>query len=174
MRTAVMKQLPFELAVMEWGIKPETKTTSSDVHHVELTAQINTGVSVSSLKKQIGNMQKTTALYGEEKEAVKKRDTNPPANVSVLHFSADGDITPEWLANFWACIIHDVKEHNHTLAGVLRGCMIKSFDRKQLTIETAYAFHRDKLDNAKTKEILEQIAKNLTGNPVTVTVELKS
>lgn len=185
MKYSVLPQLPFELAVIEWGEREGAERS----RHTEqnLSAELgNVGsgeieetlvdatISVTSLRKHAGNMQKIKALYGESKEEVKKTPPGPPANVSVLNFSAKGEITPEWLSEFWTCIIRDIKQHNHTLAGVLRGCMIKSFDRKALVIETAYAFHREKLDNGKTKAVIEEICRNLTGNPVSVTVELKS
>jgi DNA polymerase III subunit gamma/tau len=188
MRFAVLPQLPFEIAVIEWG-ELQARTDTEDVlsaDEVETKLRlresdadpvgngVSTTVSVTTLRKQAGNMKKITALYGETEEKKKKPEDSPTANVSVLNFSAQGEITPEWLQEFWRCIIQDIKQHNHTLAGVLRGCMIKSFDRKNLVIEASYAFHREQLDNKKTKAILEQICRNLTGNSVSVTVELKS
>lgn len=172
---AVIPQLPLELAVIELTLEDALVQTQDTQGADDVSSlHVAEGISLSSLRKEIGNVQKKKALYGEEKKAEVKKTAVPPANVSVLHFTADGEITPEYLREFWTCIIREVKQHNHTLAGVLRGCMIKSFDRKNLVIETAYSFHREKLDNANTKEILEQIAKTLTGNPVSVTVELKS
>jgi DNA polymerase III gamma/tau subunit len=194
MRTAVLPQLPFEIAVIEWGELRMQNNLPADKQAQNETSERNgtmneesdtktektvvkgadASVSVTTLRKQVGNIKKITALYGETEEKKKKPEAGPPANVSVLNFSAKGDITPEWLEEFWTCIIANIKQHNHTLAGVLRGCMIKSFDRKQLVIETAYTFHREKLDNGQTKEVLEKICRDLTGNPVSVTVELKS
>lgn len=93
--------------------------------------------------------------------------------MSLLHYSANGDMSQEWLVLFWKNFILKVKDYNHTLAGVLRGCKLASFDRKHLIIETAYTFHRERLDEGKTKDILDKIASDLTGNPVQVKVELK-
>jgi hypothetical protein len=94
--------------------------------------------------------------------------------VSILDFSAEGEITSSWLAAFWKALISEMKHHNHTLAGVLRGCMIKSFDRKHLIIETAYKFHKEKLDEGKTMKVLESVCKTLTGKPIGITIVLKS
>jgi DNA polymerase-3 subunit gamma/tau len=196
MKYAVLPQLPFELAVIEWGeraqntTEPNTEQLGSKIQRsaqsgsvassdditgkTRYTKSTDDSVSVSTLRKQVGNMHKIKAMYGEKDEKKEKAPAGAPADVSVLNFSAQGDITPEWLQAFWRAIIQEIKQHNHTLAGVLRGCKIKSFDRKHLIIETAYTFHQEKLDNAKTKAALEQICRSLTGNPVAVTVELKS
>lgn len=176
MKYSVLPQLPLELAIIEWGgVTIDVDAISDNISVIgNLQVTPETIISVSTLRKQVGNAQKIKALYGEAEEKKQKAPATPPANVSVLDFSAEGEITTEWLQEFWAAIIQQVKTHNHTLAGVLRGCVIKSFDRHKLILETAYAFHRDKLDNTKTKEVLEQICRELTGNPVSVTVELKA
>ncbi len=170
MRYAVLPQLPLELAVIEWsqegqGTK-ETKETKE-------TKKIEEGVSVSTLRKHVGNLHKQRALSGDEpkKDQPKTSDTNE--DVSLLHYSANGDVSKEWLALLWKNMIVKVKDYNHTLAGVLRGCKLASFDRKQLVIETAYKFHKERLDEMKAKDILDKIATDLTGNPVQVRVELR-
>lgn len=172
---AVLPQLPFELAIIEWGAdNKEGEAAAASFVITEGVERTNGSVTVAHLRKQAGNIKKVQALYGDKDEKKPKSTQPPPAHVSVLHFSAKGDITPEWLHAFWSAIIQDVKQHNHTLAGVLRSCMIKSFDRQTLVIETAYTFHHEKLNTGATKQILESICRNLTGNPVTVTVELKA
>jgi DNA polymerase III subunit gamma/tau len=192
MRYSVLPQLPVELAVIEWSqvsINKPILNENGDTEHKSDVMKVNAGdgnskqpknnvrttVTVSTLRKDAGNIRKIKAMYGDVGDERKvKPAPHPTTNISVLNFSANGEITPEWLHDFWNAIIHEVRKHNHTLAGVLRGCMIRSFDRKALIIETAYSFHREKLDNGKTKETLEQICRSLTGNPVSVTVELKS
>src|SRR5690606_20286901 len=133
MKSSVLVQLPFELAVIEWGVRHAAGHLAElGEKSAENNGEAEEVVSLAGLRRRTGNLQKIKALYGEVKVEAKKKDTTPTANVSVLDFSAEGEITPEWLSAFWTSIIHDVKQHNHTLAGVMRGCMIKSFDRKKL------------------------------------------
>jgi hypothetical protein len=42
-----------------------------------------------------------------------------------------------------------------------------------LIIETAFKFHKEKLDEAKTQQALAKVCKQLTGNDVQVRVELR-
>lgn len=69
--------------------------------------------------------------------------------------------------------IDKVKQHNQSVAGLLRGCKIKSIDSKELILETPYKFHKEKLEEKKTLELLEKIVKEITGNSVGVLVLLK-
>ncbi len=70
-------------------------------------------------------------------------------------------------------LIDSVKVYNHSIAGVLRGCSIHNFDEKNLVIETAYKFHKEKLEEKKTIALIEKIIKELTGKTVAVSVLLK-
>lgn len=182
-KSAVLAQLPLELALLEWSgpvIIEQKVTENNDAKGdvAEITTQtekvvISTdNVSVASLRKQVGNIAKIKALYGEPKEVIVK-ETIMTSDLNLMHVPNDG-ITQEWLTEFWRSIISEMKQHNHTLAGVLRGCMIRDFDKKTLIIETAFKFHKEKLDDARTKQMLEQVCRGLLGNPVQVTIELKS
>lgn len=162
-KNAVLPQLPLELLVAEWAAgKTETDLESEDQ-----------GVTVVTLRKQVGDLAKIKALYGEVKEEKKVSLKSKVSDISLLNFSAEGEITKEWMDNFWNCIISAVKDYNHTLAGVLRGCGLKSFDRKTLIIETAYKFHKEKLDSVQTMKSLEDVCRELTGVPVKVSIVLK-
>ncbi len=171
MRDSVVLQLPLEFLVIDFI----RSTPLSEIPSMGKSA-VDTGpedVSASSLRKQIGNIAKVRALYGEKDkiQAPKKVDSMPDAR--LLDFSKDGDLTPEWLQAFWKGIISEMRSHNHTIAGVLRGCMIRSYDRKHLQIQTAYAFHKEKLEESKTKQALEAVCRELTGKPVSVSIVLK-
>ena len=71
-------------------------------------------------------------------------------------------------------MIDKVKAYNHSIAGVLRGCSIKSYDGKSLIIEAKFKFHKDKLSEKKTQEILIEACKNITKKNVKVEVLLRA
>ena len=131
---------------------------------------------MAHLRKQVGAMAKIKALYGEEAEVkaqTVEENNNTVHAISLLHFSANDEITAQWLDLFWKSIISEMKNYNHTIAGVLRSCKIKDFDRKNLKIEAAYQFHKDKLSEEKTYFALENICKSLLGSSVVVEVVLR-
>lgn len=70
-------------------------------------------------------------------------------------------------------VIQKVKQENYALAGVLRGCMQKSFDGNTLVLETRFKFHKDRLSDTASLELLGKISSEVAGNPVKVLVLLQ-
>lgn len=169
---AVISQLPLELAIIEWcsqvTLSPSTDSSSSDA-----VAVTKDGITVASLRKQVGAIKKTHALYGAPKKVKEEKVTIETSTVELEHTSGDGTITKEWMDHFWNSLINEMKKHNHTAAGVLRSCTIKSYDSKELIISTAYSFHKERLEEFKTKDALVASVKMLTGKTVAVAIELK-
>lgn len=184
MKHAVLPQLPLELAIIEYCQKEEA-VVIDEVVSVQVPAPIEKVVSaessgepkevtVTTLRKQVGTMAARKALYGEDPTEKKPEKKAPAqADVDLLHTSPEGEVAQEWLDALWKGMIAEVKNHNHTIAGVLRGCRIVSYDRKELVIEAAYQFHKERLDELKTRDALSKICKMLTGKDVSVKVELK-
>ena len=178
MKNTVLPQLPLELALLEWS-DANVNTGSDDMPVVQKAKQspiVNeSGVSVSSLRKQVGTIKRNQVLYGDkDKKAPEPEVTVETTTVELMHTSGDGPVTTEWLDLFWKNLIHEMKKENHTVAGLLRGCTIKSYSEKQLIIETSYKFHKERLDDLKTRDALLTISKLLTGNELEIRVQLKS
>ncbi len=125
-----------------------------------------------SLRKQVGNIKKNQAMYGTPKQDSPVKQESAKSSVSLLHASS-GEVTAEWLDNMWKNVITEMKTYNHTVAGLLRGCKLKSYNKTQIVIETSYKFHKERLDDIKTNRELVRICKLLTGKEMTVVVELK-
>lgn len=73
----------------------------------------------------------------------------------------------------WHDLIDKVKLYNHSIAGVLRGCTLKSYDNTKIVIETGYKFHKERLEEKKTREILEKVCREISGKTIGVSVLLK-
>lgn len=178
MKYAVLPQLPLELAIIEWcESKLEIQNEKKVAGEVSKSVIVeDTEVSVSSLRKQVGTIKKIKALYGEKALAKESSEEEVPvvatSTVELLQTAGD-TVTKEWLELFWKNLIVEMKKYNHTVAGVLRGCTIKSYADGQLVIQTAYKFHKERLDDMKNRESLLKISKLLTGKDIEITVELK-
>ncbi len=73
----------------------------------------------------------------------------------------------------WRELIDKVKVYNHSIAGVLRGCRLKSYDNKEIVIETGYKFHKERLEDEKTRTIIEKVCKEISGIKIDVSVVLR-
>jgi len=177
MKLAVLPQLPLELVVIEWCQSSQSDAAVAIVTELKAVSPGTSGdVTVSHLRKQIGEMQKNKALYGsaEPDSLENSKPTITTMGVDLLRAPIDGEVTREWLDMLWKNIISEMKNYNHTIAGVLRSCMIKSYSKEEIIIEAGYKFHKDRLDDAKTRTELIKICKMLTGNEVKIGVELKA
>lgn len=67
-------------------------------------------------------------------------------------------------------LIAKVKEENFSIAALLRDSKVEKFDGKNLTLTTKYKFHKERLSEAKTVELLEKHLKQLTGKSVKVVI----
>lgn len=168
MKYAVLPQLPLELACISYCMK-------EDEQEILPSVEEDKGVSLSALRKKAGNMAKIKTLYGDTsvKSATVSQQNPQEEGVDLLHASPNGEVTKEWQDMLWKHIIHEMKQYNHTIAGVLRGCTIGKYDKKVLIIETAYKFHKEKLEEMKVQQELNLVCRKLTGNELTVKVELK-
>jgi DNA polymerase III subunit gamma/tau len=83
-----------------------------------------------------------------------------------------GLLTLEKLAEHWKDFIEELKPFNHSVAGVLRSARPKSVARGIVTIEAFYQFHKDKLSESKTKDVLIGVLNKLFGEKVKIEVVL--
>ena len=173
MRTAVVSSLPLELALISYML-PSTAQSEVERSALPHVAKLQDGkdLDLNGMRRKVGELQKQRAVTNE-KEDEKKEEKSEATGASLMAYKATGDLTPEWLTEFWQTFILKVKEKNHTISGVLRGCRLRSFDRKNLIIETSYKFHKDRLSESKTLTALSEAASAMAGNPVSVTIELK-
>lgn len=72
----------------------------------------------------------------------------------------------------WNTLIQKVKENNVSVAGVLRGCKLKEQTDKEFIIETKYKFHKEKLEEKKTHDLLTKIVQEITSKNLLVSIEL--
>ena len=81
--------------------------------------------------------------------------------------------TPQTADDIWPKFIEKTKSYNHSVAGVLHSCSLKSYDGKSFVIETKYKFHKEKLEENKSRQILEDALKDLTGEQVKISINLR-
>ncbi len=70
-------------------------------------------------------------------------------------------------------LIERVNKDNFAIAGVLRGCRVESFDKGTMIISTSFKFHKERLDEQKTINMLEEVLKDITGNTAKLSVTLR-
>jgi len=152
---AVLEQLPLELAIIEW-----TQDGITDFTRVEGDAQ-----------QALEEKNKTQASLSESRTT--KEVQNSTLGASSTFNSPSNDKISNSLEIFWKDLMEKIKPLNHSVAGVLRGCSMKSYTDKKLTIETSYKFHKERLEEEKIRKIIEEVAGEITGDKVSFFVLLR-
>src|SRR6185369_13648673 len=122
---AVLPQLPLELAIIEYCTAVAKETQEVPLRQ-SFVGQANQGVTVSTLRKEVGDLKKKEALYGVLKPAAKEETAAVNhTKVELMHASPNGEIKIELIDALWKQMISEMKQYNHTIAGLLRGCSVK-------------------------------------------------
>ncbi len=122
-------------------------------------------------------MEVAVVEYCADSVAVKQVEPAAPAGGTAPPAVDDspvpvGMLTLEKLTEHWKDFIEELKPFNHSVAGVLRSARPKSVAHGIVTIEAFYQFHKDKLSESKTKDVLIAVLKKLFGEKVKVEVVL--
>ncbi|MCL5970521.1 MAG: DNA polymerase III subunit gamma/tau, partial [Patescibacteria group bacterium] len=130
LKYAVLPQLPLEIAVIEWGERSNNAISSvadSSSLASELTGEAGSNMHLSRSSKSASSQ-----------EITKIHVPNSSSHQNNSFASGQSGIAgnDQNKLNIWNKLIDQVKHENHSLAGVLRGCSLKSFDGKNLEIET--------------------------------------
>jgi len=149
LKYAVLPQLPLELAIVEWGLGGALRSPR----------QFDD--SSNSISPHSANLARANESEHGSKDASFKSSSHAEAPRAAGTDS------------FWQELINKVKAYNHSIAGVLRGCKLQSYDNKKIVIETGYKFHKERLNERKTREIIEKVCKEISGKTIGVSVLLK-
>ncbi|MDO8657458.1 MAG: DNA polymerase III subunit gamma/tau [Candidatus Levybacteria bacterium] len=167
LKYAVLSQLPLELAVIEWAIRDGRLPHVADDARQSLS--LNSNKSLSSLSES--RLPKSENNSNVKSESAFSSFASGQS--SITGSKSDHEKAPRTHDVIWQELISSVKTHNHSIAGILRGCSLKTFDEKELIIEAKYKFHKERLDDKKAMEVLEKVVEEITGKEVKIKVLLK-
>jgi DNA polymerase-3 subunit gamma/tau len=161
LKYAVLPQIPLELVIVEWGLQTQKNAEQNVPVEPAQTVQRNSALNSvvfgdrTTISKQNQNS-KGTQVVGMQPKLTQQELEKYSENVAL-----------------WNALIDKVKSFNHSVAGVLRGCSIKSYDGKTLLLQTNFKFHKDKLSEEKTQAILKNACKEVTKKNVKIEIVLK-
>ena len=151
LKYAVLPQIPLELAIVEWSVARQPRVSDD-----------------ARLQNPQNQPSNPKPNFSSSESGLPRSDKDLNQNITQQDIAKYSENDALWIA-----LIDKVKAYNHSIAGVLRGCSIKSYDGKSLIIEAKFKFHRDKLSEKKTQEIVIEACKNITKKNVKVEVLLK-
>ena len=162
LKYAVLPQIPLELVIVEWGIAGQGVVEAGPLETGPVRSLPPTNTPSPSSVRVVGSPSSSATRLSVEPEI--KSNENIVQQDIAKYSEHDA---------LWGALIDKVKTYNHSVAGVLRGCNIKSYDKKVLLLETNFKFHKDKLSERKTKDLIEEACKEVTKKDVKLEVVLK-
>ena len=155
---SVLPQIPLELVIVGFcleeteNIKPKTEDKNEKIGESSVVPKTNPPASgpESKIEKPVFKIQHPASNAGEMFAENSKSD------------------------NFMAALLSALKQDNHSIAGILRGCRLIEIKEGKAIFETKYKFHKDKLSEAKTGSILDKRASEILAENIHVVVNLVS
>ncbi|OGF25500.1 DNA polymerase III, subunit gamma and tau [Candidatus Falkowbacteria bacterium RIFOXYB2_FULL_34_18] len=68
----------------------------------------------------------------------------------------------------WNEVLAKVKQQNHSLSFILRVCQPKDIQGNQLCLAFKYKFHKDRVGDINIKRLVENILRDVYGQPITI------
>lgn len=71
-------------------------------------------------------------------------------------------------------LIEKINEKNKSIAALLRGVRIDKEDENKVTLITSYKFHKERLEDPKSIELIESVYRDITGKKKIIGINLKN
>ncbi|MCK5332462.1 DNA polymerase III subunit gamma/tau [Candidatus Parcubacteria bacterium] len=190
-RSAIIPQLPLELAIAQITIedeneRPLTSDNKNDYNRKivkpikKITEQVSKSVKQSGdfIKKSIeeGESIIRDAIVNKSEEAEEKNTESVKAEKiaesegekAEENTDTESSIGLELVKDEWCDILEDVKPHNHSLTAFLKTCLPVAVIGNEILISCEYSFHKDKLNKFENKTIVENVMKEIFETEVLV------
>lgn len=149
LKSAVLPTLPLELAVIE---------ACSDLPSKELSNQATAVAVKTASEKAVAELVELKRQEVLAKRSEPKEEEEPEPQGSTEDLQA--------LKDNWNKVLKAVKPLNHSLEAFLRGCEATDVSNKSVTLRFFYKFHKDMVDQAKNRKLVEEELAKLLGREV--------
>ncbi len=154
LKSAVVEQLPLELAAVELGLTQEVPIRTNEVEErVEEKKPMREDKQpmVSRESVQAKEDRIRGQIIGERISEVRRT----PAGMA--------NVTLAQVMEKWGEVLSTLAPRNHSVAGLLRATKPKAVEDEALVLEVFYKFHKEQLEQDSKRRLLEDALAQLTG-----------
>lgn len=139
---------------------------------IELTGEYSSPVS-NNEKPAVPEKKIETKKIKIDAPAVKKiAIEETPVKPAEIETAAPSTIAFADIQNCWPELINKLSEENHSLTFVLKMAELKNWDGQYLTFTVPYSFHKEKIDDKKSKTAIENCLKELLKERIIISCEV--
>ncbi len=153
LKSAVVPQLPLELAIVEWS---ESKIKNAKLKMQNCNSKSNNNrkyLSVESTERH------TEFISASNQSKILKQVQDDNSNIKTKI---------EDIAKNWGKVLRSIRPHNHSVEALLRSSRPWKIKSNVLIIEAFYRFHKDKLETEKCRRIVEKVLSDVFENKIKV------
>jgi len=186
LRNATIPQLPLEIAIIEatldHGETASTQATAATTENTDKTKD-NEKIATTETQRETETREDTedkkTATTETPKEnitlprrqagteAQNKEEVQKELATAKQTVSAESKVLKKLQKN-WSSFLKEVKPKNSSLETFLRGAKPVDIDEDLLAIEFPYRFHKEKVEERKYREVVEEVLEKFTGLPLRI------
>ncbi len=140
LKSEFIRQLPLEMAIAEICSAPSASAPQNQVFP-------------SGSKFNIPKIQPANVKIEEKKPVAASEPIN---------------LTDSQIQEKWHEVLAKVKQYNHSLSFILRVCQPRGFSGNQLCLAFKYKFHKDRVNEAQIKSIIEKVLHEVYGAQILI------
>lgn len=163
MKRSALPQLPLELWVIE------ATNLDNQKKDIDETPKTPSG-DVSSEPK---TKKETKEVVDIDPPAHKITDTIKTAISNLTHPHKLPQTTLEVVKEKWSDLIKELDQSNHSLTFILKVCNLEAVTENGLEISLPYSFHKEKIDDRKTKKLIEDLLEKILGERISIFCTIK-
>lgn len=145
LKTAPLPQLPLELLVIGFSTSDEQpQPTPSLKNPIQLAA------TVTEPKEVLAEKTTTQKITDSIKTTLSHLTKQAPLKTSL-----------EEINQQWGKVLEKLDATSHSLTFIVKMCKLEKIDESGLVLSVPYAFHKEKLDEHKSKKLIEQTLQDI-------------
>jgi len=144
-KDAPISQLPLELAIVDICFGPSGEPKSQYAASVPVRASVKTSAPTGNVE----NNQKTSSVQ------------NSSDNQQSM-------FTQAALNDIWQELLIRIRQHNHSLAFVIKSCNPTAGEKNTIRLAFKYKIHHDRLNDPAIKGLVEGLLKDISGQSVSI------
>ncbi len=163
LRAASQPQLPLELAFVEATLsekaEKESLPRSSSAPERGASSGRAEGKKIMSGKPNGLSAGPATPQTNDKLEtgAVRERSASPRMEGK--------DATLQRLQDGWSRVLAEIKSRNMHVEAILKDCQLAAVEGDMVVLSARYPFHKEKLDDDRAKQLVEQVMSMVVGQP---------
>jgi DNA polymerase-3 subunit gamma/tau len=114
---------------------------------------------------------KDTPTAGPEPVAGKQNEGDPEQDKPATSQQPPDNLDQQAIASRWHEVLAKIKKHNHSLSFILRVCRPKELKGNCLNLVFKYKFHKDRVQDGKIREIIENTLQEVYGARLSIESE---